>query len=82
MSMVVTVVVRVHVTSALNLGVIEDAIIHSIAISSFHHNVMEIQGHAKYLDDWEDDLVDRGVERERERKGIVVYEHVPLIHPT
>jgi hypothetical protein len=51
MSMVVTVVVRVHVTSAMNLGVIEDAIIHSIAISSFHHNVMEIQGHAKYLDD-------------------------------
>jgi hypothetical protein len=55
MSMVVMVVVIVHVTSAKNLGVIEDAIIHSMSISSFHHkctnNVMELQGHAKYFDD-------------------------------
>jgi hypothetical protein len=55
MSMVAMVVVIVHVTSAKNLSVIEDAIIHSMSISSFHHkctnNVMELQGHAKYFDD-------------------------------
>lgn len=55
MSMVVMVVVIVHVTFAKDLGVIEDAISHSIAISSFHHkctnNVKELQGHAKNFDD-------------------------------
>lgn len=51
MSMVVMVVVIVHVTFVKDLGVIEDAIIHSIAISSFHHkctnNVKELQGHPR-----------------------------------